>query len=243
MSKRIESAMSAAKITQTALAESMGVTPQAVQQWVSGHTAPKGKRLEKLAMILGVKIDWLLTGAQTATLDDISGSFQGNIIQPVNANASLDGGFDSWDDKTPLHDDEVALNFFREIELSAGAGRYEVIENHGRKLRFSKSTLRRLNINVEQAACVTISGNSMEPVLPDGCKVGIDTSKTEIKNGALYAIDHDGHLRVKMIYRMPGDTIRLRSYNSEEWPDELYSGENATKIRIIGRVFWYSAFL
>lgn len=259
MSKRIESAMSAAKFTQTSLAAEMGVTPQAVQQWVAGSTTPKGKRLEKLASVLGVSVAWLLTerseigekkqvaalpgtniGQIAATLDGLTGHFQGQVNPAIESNAILRGGFDVWDDDTPLRDDEVELNFYREVELSAGSGRYQVIENHGRKLRFSKTTLKRHGINIDQAACVSVAGNSMEPVLPDGCTIGIDTGKTEIKNGDLYAIDHDGHLRVKMLYKMPGDVIRLRSYNSDEWPDEHYSGEAAAKIRIIGRVFWWS---
>lgn len=62
MAYRIETAMAAAKFTQTSLAEVMGVTPQAVQQWVSGQTAPRGKRLEQLAKILDVSLNWLLTG-------------------------------------------------------------------------------------------------------------------------------------------------------------------------------------
>jgi len=147
--------------------------------------------------------------------------------------------FDLWDSTTPLRDDEVELPFFREIELSAGTGRHEVIENHGCKLRFSKSTLKRKGIDAKHAACVTVSGNSMEPVLPDKCVVGIDTNATAIKNGDMYAIDHQGELRVKMLYRLVGDGIRLRSYN-EDYPDEMYTHDEAKNIKVLGRVFWCS---
>jgi len=34
--------------------------------------------------------------------------------------------------------------------------------------------------------------------------------------------------------------LRLRSYNSEEWPDEIYTGDIGDKIKVLGRVFWYS---
>ena len=234
-----------------ALAKFVGVSRTTPTDWTSGKTKNiNGEHAYKVAEFFGnIEPYWVQTGkgqkykptAQiAATLDGVSAEIQGQVNPPIKANASPYGGFEPWDDDTPLHDDEVALHFFREVELAAGAGRAQVIENHGRKLRFSKTTLKRLGINIDQAACVTIAGNSMEPVLPDGCTVGIDTSKTAIKNGDLYAIDHDGHLRVKMMYRMPGDSIRLRSFNSDEWPDELYSGESAAKIRIIGRVFWWS---
>ncbi|WVM93560.1 S24 family peptidase [Halopseudomonas pachastrellae] len=87
--------------------------------------------------------------------------------------------------------------------MSAGKGSEVRIEDHGRKLRFGKRTLSRKNIIPECAACATVTGNSMEPVLPDGTTVGINTSITGIKDGQMYAIDHDGQLRVKVLYRRP----------------------------------------
>ncbi len=64
MGTRIELAMKAKGLNQTALSEIMQVTPQAVQKWVKvGSTGPKGSRLSKLASVLGVSVDWLVTGA------------------------------------------------------------------------------------------------------------------------------------------------------------------------------------
>ena len=39
-------------LNQSQLAERVGVTPQAVQQWESGATQPRGKRLNKIAEVL-----------------------------------------------------------------------------------------------------------------------------------------------------------------------------------------------
>jgi transcriptional regulator with XRE-family HTH domain len=61
MGKRIEAAMYAASLNQTSLAALMGVSPQAVQQWISDETAPKRKRLEKLAQVLHVSVAELVT--------------------------------------------------------------------------------------------------------------------------------------------------------------------------------------
>ena len=149
-----------------------------------------------------------------------------------------------WDDETPLGPDEVELPFFQEVELSAGKGSEVMLETSGRKLRFGKRTLQKKGVPPEAAACVPVTGNSMEPVLPDGSTVGIDTSATQILDGKMYAIDHSGQLRVKLIYRQPGGGIRLRSYNAEEHPDERYEADYvAQHIRVIGKVFWYSVLL
>lgn len=149
-----------------------------------------------------------------------------------------------WDDDTPLGEDEVELPFFKEVELSAGKGSQVMLEVHGRKLRFGKRTLSRKNIDPQAAGCVPVTGNSMEPVLPDGSTVGVDTAATAVQDGKMYAIDHDGQLRVKLLYRIPGGGLRVRSYNDAEHPDERYEKDYVENhIRVIGKVFWYSVLL
>ncbi|WP_414872886.1 LexA family transcriptional regulator [Pseudomonas sp. IT-196MI5] len=151
---------------------------------------------------------------------------------------------DVWDDDTPLGKDEVEIPFFKEVELSAGQGSAVMLETNGRKLRFGKRTLQRKNIDPGAAGCVPITGNSMEPVLPDGSTVGVDTACVNVQDGKMYALDHDGLLRVKLLYRQPGGGLRLKSYNEAEHPDERYGGEYVNEhIRIIGKVFWYSVLL
>ena len=129
------------------------------------------------------------------------------------------------------------MPFFREVELAAGSGISEVQENHGRKLRFAKKTLRDRSVRMESAYCVTVKGNSMEPAIPNGATIGINTDETTIENGKVYAIDHHGELRVKVLYRMPGGLIRIRSFNIDEYPDEHHP---ADEIKILGRMFWCS---
>jgi len=151
---------------------------------------------------------------------------------------------DVWSDETPLGEDEVEIPFFKEVELAAGKGSEVMLETGGRKLRFGKRTLQRKGIPPEAAAGAVVTGNSMEPVLPDGSTIGVDTSRTQVTDGQMYAISHEGQLRVKVLYRQPGNGLRLRSYNSDEHPDERYDGPYvAEHIRIIGKVFWYSVLI
>ena len=150
------------------------------------------------------------------------------------------GDFDPWDDETPVSDDEVELPLFKEVELAAGVGTQVVAENNGNKLRFAKRTLSNAGVDPSAAACARVAGRIMEPVLFDGTTVGVDTSKTAIKDGDMYAIDHDGMLQIKLLYRLPGNCLKIVSYNKDEWPDEHLSAEDACKVRVIGRVFWWS---
>ncbi|MBO2582513.1 helix-turn-helix domain-containing protein [Shewanella algae] len=214
------------KLTQKQVAQAVGVSAGAVTQWELDMTQPRGLNLTALAEFL-----------RTSPSEIIGGENQDAKISDSGISLT---GLDLWDDQTPLSNDEVALPFFREVQLSAGHGSSMVQENGGAKLRFAKSTLKKCGVNEVSAACVTVSGNSMEPVLPDGATVGIDTEKTAIKDGKMFAIDHGGMLRVKILYRLPNGGIRLRSFNRDEWPDEDISGKEIDQVRIIGQVFWSS---
>jgi phage repressor protein C with HTH and peptisase S24 domain len=235
MSKRIRARRKELKLTQDQVAEYVGINRVSVSNWETegkNGTSPKGENLLSLAKILKCDPQWLITG------DVIYQSTKSDIgEQPAKYTM---GGFDIWDSKTPLSDDEVELPFYKEVELSAGTGSVVQRQNSGFKLRFAKSTLRRHNIQPDTAACVTVSGDSMEPVLPDQATVGIDTANTKIKDGDMYAIDHDGMLRVKVLYRLPGGGMRVRSFNRDDYPDEDLTPDQASRVTVLGRVFWYS---
>ena len=136
----------------------------------------------------------------------------------------------------------MELPLYKEVEMSAGAGRTAVREIEGRKLRFSYATLRASGVDPSAAICAQLTGNSMEPLIMDGSTIGVDTATTHITDGEIYALEHDGMLRVKFVYRLPGGGIRLRSFNREEYPDEEYSPEDmrSRQISMIGWVFWWS---
>ncbi|EFA29286.1 prophage LambdaSo, transcriptional regulator, Cro/CI family [Haemophilus influenzae HK1212] len=111
---------------------------------------------------------------------------------------------------------------------------------HKIKLRFSKATLRKQGVQYENAVCVIADGNSMEPVIPDGTTVGIDLGNKTIRDGKIYAINHGGLLRIKLLYNMPNEQVKIRSYNTEEHPDEIAELQD---ISVLGKVFWYSVLL
>ncbi|GGK53044.1 Phage repressor protein C, contains Cro/C1-type HTH and peptisase s24 domains [Pseudomonas koreensis] len=151
-----------------------------------------------------------------------------------------------WDDATPVEDDEICVPFLREVELAAGSGRFTVEESPNSFLRFGKRSLRQNGVQFSNAKCVTVRGNSMLPVLRDGATVGVNTGVTsvsEITDGDLYAINHNGQLRVKQLYRIPTG-IRLRSFNRDEHPDEDYTFQDIQEeqIVIIGHVFWWGMY-
>lgn len=152
----------------------------------------------------------------------------------------------AWDDETPIDDDEVSVPFLREVELAAGSGRFAIEESEKLRLRFGKRSLRHNGVQFDQAKCVTVRGNSMLPVLRDGATVGMNVGKSGIGDtvdGDLYAINHNGQLRVKQVYRLPSG-IRFRSFNRDEHSDEDYTFHQIQEeqIAILGHVFWWGMF-
>ena len=164
---------------------------------------------------------------------------------PMPAKAQQAGNapdFAAREHTKPVNDDEAMLIFFQEVEIAAGPGRRtDVQEVPSQRLSFSKATLRKQGVAENAAYCLTVVGNSMEPVFPEGATLGIDASRTDIKDGDIYAITHNGSLRVKLIYRIHcGGGLRLRSYNAEEWPEEYVGPEELATVHVLGRVFWCS---
>jgi phage repressor protein C with HTH and peptisase S24 domain len=152
----------------------------------------------------------------------------------------------AWDDDTEIDDDEVSVPFLKEVELAAGSGRFAIEESSVGSLRFGKRSLRNNGVQFDKAKCVTVRGNSMFPVLRDGATVGVNSGKDsigDIVDGEMYAIDHNGQLRVKQVYRTPLG-IRFRSFNRDEHPDEDYDFKQMLEqdISILGHVFWWGMF-
>ncbi|MBH3417583.1 helix-turn-helix transcriptional regulator [Pseudomonas asiatica] len=256
LSERIRAARQHAGLTQRELAEKIGIAQTAISQLESGKTQ-RSTYLLAIASACNVSSFWLAEGTGPMLPDPAAiGALikSGDIsldVAPELARYAQDPGvsvalepIQAWDDDTPLEDDEVEIPFLREVELSAGSGRTVIERSSTAKLRFGKRSLRAHNVQFDQAVCVVVSGNSMEPVLPDGSTVGVNIGQTQIVDGKMYAIKHDGQLRVKILYRVPGGGVRFRSFNQSEHPDETYSADEMAEksIEIIGRVFWGASF-
>lgn len=224
---RIIKLMKEKKLKQKDLIDLTGASKGTVNQWVSGGISPSNKYDRKLAIALGTTTDFLIHGIEDEDL--------------IKNKTSEVQHIDSWDSSTPLDNDEVEVPFFMDVELAAGAGGEVYQERHGPKLRFSKSTLKRCNVEPENAACVKVNGNSMEPRLYDGDVVGVDLGDKKIVDGKIYAINHDGLLRVKRLYLVGGGGVRINSFNDLEHPDEKVSAEERRTINVIGRIFWSSS--
>ncbi|EQM69987.1 S24 family peptidase [Pseudomonas tohonis] len=242
-------------LTQTELAEkvsdSLGSGQRLSQQTYASFERGKtqsSKHEMQIAAALGILDNYMSIkrmGAYAAQIVDLSEALVKHpelFHHPVENELEVLGPPSVWDDDTPLEDDEVEVPLYKEVELSAGDGRTMMDTSTRARLRIGKLTLRRQGIDPSNVVCMKVSGNSMEPVLPDNSTVGVDRGKTSLKDGELYAFIQRSHLRIKQLFRLPSGGIRVRSFNRDDHPDEEYSPEQVheQEIEILGRVFWWS---
>jgi phage repressor protein C with HTH and peptisase S24 domain len=216
-----------------------------VNALVKGGEAKGGKNLgDALALYiertLGLVIGWFdepIDGENSLSKPNKTD----NKVLDREAGLSGVGFVEAFDESSDLLDWEVEVPFYTDIYLSAGNGFSADIQDYNSlRLRFSTDMLRRYNINPNYAVCIAADGDSMEPVIPDGAIVGINTGDKTLRDDKLYAINHDGLLRIKTLRKLPSNKLLIQSYNKTLYPNEEVSMED---ISIIGRIFWWSVFI
>lgn len=227
---RLKSRMEALGLRPTDISERAGVSKATVTFWLNGTNGAKGKNLLALAKALSCTPEWLESGKGLP-----------NAKPKPQPNAELLGDLAVWEEGDPLEDDECEVPYYAEVEFAGGNGMTEVVEVADRKLRFSTATLRAAGVDCKSAACARVKGKSMERLILDGAAIGFDTTDTSIIDGEIYAFNHGGMLRVKYLHRLPAGSVRIRSENSEDYPDEVMSADQFhEEVRMLGRVFWWS---
>lgn len=217
--------------TQQQLAEFAGVSKGLVGQWFKGDTGLGAKPLLAFETKTNFSTRWLVEG---------KGDKYRNEPNHSASNVGKQGELVVWNRFSDLPKDEWALiPYYRDTQVSAGNGVAHSPDHNHFKLPFSKAALKRLNIDPQHAVCLSVTGNSMFPLLPDGTTVGIHTADTQIRDGKIYALKYNGLLRVKVLHGISDSEIRVQSANPDKtaFPDEML---NVADVEIVGRVFWWS---
>lgn len=162
---------------QSELARHIGVTPQAVQQWLAGETSPRGKNLAKLAEFLGVTPASLQYG------------------NPVSQAIDLDA-----------HPDLVPIRRVK-FKLNAGVSGFaiELDTGDGTPVFFRKDWVIRNNFNPDKLFAFRVAGASMEPSLWDGDLVVVNTDDPKPTDGDVFAINYEGEMVIKRLRRDGGE--------------------------------------
>lgn len=196
---RIRSRRKELKLSQQALADQVGVSKTSVIYWERDENTPKHESLVLLAKVLNTTVNHLLYGLEAVQ---------------------------DWGSETELEDDETEIVFFKDFNVACGIGTLgEALRTESRRLRISKTTLRNLGIERDNCCAVTSAGDSMKPTIFDGDTVFVDTGRTKIKDGKIFAVCHGGQFRFKRLYQLPLGGVRIVSDNVDEYPEERLTAE------------------
>jgi phage repressor protein C with HTH and peptisase S24 domain len=228
---RFKALLEKAKITTTGFAAFFDTEAQNIHNWYTRGVP--AYRMEEVSRLLSVNSDWLKTGEgpqdskHLHLLDESGNTFDAQAIRGIY---------------TVIEPSDVELPVYKETPISPGSSKTHVVEDPGQSIRLPKSHLDSLEINHADVFCVQMVGNGMGARIEDGSTIAVDRGLTKVIDGEIYAIEHDGMLRIKYLHRMPGNALRLRSYNKAEHPDEIFNAEQIDKqnIRVLGWVFWWS---
>ena len=120
----------------------------------------------------------------------------------------------------------------RDVRAAAGWGAAVEAEPVIGHMAFSRRWLQRHRLQPEQCSVIEILGDSMEPLLEDGCWVLVDHGRNALASGRVFAIWTGDGLLVKRAARVGGRWRMLSenaSYGSLPLPRES---------RVVGEVKW-----
>ncbi|MFH3514263.1 helix-turn-helix transcriptional regulator [Citrobacter sp. 70972423] len=222
LAARLKIAREKKGLSQAQLADMIGLSQQSVAKIENGETL-QPRKIKEIAKVLDVSQKWLQLGIEE------NGEISSYVVEELE-DAKLDPA---------IFADIPVLD----IELSAGNGcEAEIVESIVDSFPLRRADLRKAGVSPTNARIVKIWGNSLLPVLNNGDHVAVDMSQSKpIRDGDLYALRDGVLLRVKVLINQPDGGLILRSFNKEEYPDEVLNfNERRSRIHVIGRVFWSS---
>ncbi len=125
----------------------------------------------------------------------------------------------------------------QELAAAAGGGAEVLDEKVAGCVWFRSDWLDANGLDPTQCAVISVRGESMEPVLPDGCSILVDRTNRRRRAGHIYVLRTADGVVVKRLERESGDWLLISEHPAWApipWPDET---------EMIGMVRWVARTL
>lgn len=203
-----------------------GVSVEQIRKYVHGLNKPSLEPVARLAAAKRVSLDWVWSGEGPMEI----GHHVGEPLVPYGVRPEAVAALGDMR--------EFVLVPHYDVEASAGAGREPRREEAIGTIAFRRDWLRRRGVDPTDANVIRVIGDSMEPELPDGALVLVDTAQEHLGADGIYVLMLDGDLVTKRLQRdLTTGGVIVHSANPA-YNDQQLSAERAAALNIIGRVIW-----
>jgi len=233
LAERLKAMLIERGYSQGELARRVGVTQGTIYKLASGH-AKSSKRIVEIAQSLGVRAEWLLTGNGPQYITEPG---KDNPLSGQEELTADPEGLQIIDFALPYRDGEIAVPLLPDIDSAFASSPFPFTEYNGPVMRIEKDVLTDFGVNVTAANFVAffVTGDNMDPVMPEGTQILVDMNDKRIVDGKMYALDQSSWRKVRLLYRSGPSELTLKSYNSQSFPDEkIPMGE----VDILGRIVY-----
>ncbi len=175
----------------------------------------------------------LKPGRSSLTVDDMAGIADYiRFVRSESKEQDQRGSHENGPSDDVLDRNSVDVN---ELAAAAGGGAEVYDETVVGRLWFRRDWLQRNAIDPTQCNVISVSGESMEPTLPDGCSILVDRSRgrKRRREGRIFVMRTEDGLVVKRAGKDNEGNWRIESENPA-WPPVPWSDTT----EIIGEVRW-----
>lgn len=208
-------------LTLKEIAESLGISYQAVQGWEAGKGMPRGEARQKaIATILKTTPSHLLYGDEI----DLGPAIE-TPLRPVVVVESPDD----------IKHEIIEVPRYT-LKASAGTGQPVLeIDREGTPNYCRAGWARDNGYKPELLFSMRMCGTSMLPTIPDGASLMV-YRQTEIESGRVHIVCRDGECFVKRLYKQMDGSLLIHSDNDAAFKDILLQPGDPIELYVVGTV-------
>lgn len=229
------------RMTQAEFAAQLGVHEGTLGRYERGERLPDVEFINALSAHADVSPLWLLYGEGPRSFDQAAGGAprpewerrlrEANQVRQAGSSYSgRAGGADT-----------VYVNLY-DVSVGGGTGKIPEHERVSAVRAFSAAWLwSRFNANEADVYLVSVTGDSMAPLICEGDVILVDRRERDIRRDDVYVIRMDDALLVKNVQLLPGGVVRCWSENekvSGAFTVNIHDPALAPGFEVIGRVLW-----
>lgn len=223
-------------LTQEDLANKLGFSKQTVSNWETGLKTPRMGAIQKMADLFNVSKSFIIEGVEEPPSTSIEKIY--NQLSPPRQQKVYNFANQELEEQKEQKSHITVLEKYKENEKkekeyvdifwygSASAGTGQFLFSNKELISLPKE-----QVPIEADFCLTVSGDSMEPVLHNGDYIFV-TKQNTLFNRSIGVVIVDGEAFIKKVF-FENDKARLQSFN-KKYKDIIVDDSN--DFRIIGKV-------